>query len=88
MIHQKFNDNRALAELTCVKNFLMATGAPDEFSKPEREVLKDIALWAESMEVKNPDSLQLMYALVRHKSVDLYQYQYILRKFFQGSKGN
>ena len=88
MIHQKFNDNRALAELTCVKNFLMATGAPDKFSKPEREVLKDIALWAESMEVKNPDSLQLMYALVRHKSVDLYQYQYILRKFFQSSKGN
>jgi hypothetical protein len=82
LIHRKYNDNRLLAERKSVENFLKKVGAPTEFSKHEKKFLKDISLWAESMQVQDPASLELMNEMVRYKSVDMHQYQNILRKFF------
>jgi hypothetical protein len=49
----------------------------------EEKVLKEIALWAEAMQITDAKKLDLMCQMIKTKPIDLYKYQLLLLNFFK-----
>jgi len=82
MITRKYQGNSTSAEEACTTAFLAKTGCRDTFTKDEREVLKQVFLWAAAIDITDKRKLKLLLDSVKLKPVDEYRYQATLRQFF------
>ncbi len=82
MIEKTFKSNRLLAETQCRKLFLEKTKINVSVNHDEKQVLTEVALWAESMKIKSPAKLELMTKMINAKPKDVYAYHELVLKFY------
>jgi hypothetical protein len=81
-IQKVYDGDRVKATQESVIKFLKKAGKSERFSSTEKQVLQEVALWAESSNVREKNKLNLMKEMIRTKPVDLYRYQQLLLKYF------
>lgn len=79
----KGDRTRAIAEST--RNFRTRTGMRKGANADGEHVLQEVALWAEATNEKEPTRLDLMVQMIRTKPSDLYRYQQLLLRYFEGT---
>jgi hypothetical protein len=82
MIQRAYGGNRQIAEADCTKKFIAKTGLKGKLSDAEKQVLTEVAFWAEACKVTAPGKLAIMSEMIRTKPVDVYGYQVLLVQFF------
>lgn len=81
LISKRYKSNTAKAEADAAEKFKTLTGR-EAANEIEAQVLKEVALWAEAMKIKDEKKLQLLARMVSTKPADLYAYQQLLLEFF------
>ena len=81
-IHKVYDGDRTKAAQESVIKFLEKAGKTGRFNNNEKQVLQEVALWAEALNVREKNKLNLMKQMIRIKPVDLYRYQQLLLEFF------
>ena len=82
MIRKKYNGDRQLAEKACVEKFLNHVKLRGYTTEAENQVLRETGLWAEAMNIQDPERLRLMAAMIEAKPKDIYLDQDLLLRFF------
>ena len=72
-----------MAEKDSVMRFKIKTLWAKNLNANEEKVLKEVALWAEAMQINDSGKLDLMCQMIKTKPIDLYKYQLLLLNFFQ-----
>ena len=83
LIQKQYFGNRVLAEKDSVMRFKIKTLWAKSLNTNEEKVLKEIALWAEAMQITDAKKLDLMCQMIKTKPIDLYKYQFLLLNFFK-----
>ena len=83
LIQKQYFSNRVLAEKDSVMRFKIKTLWAKSLNTNEEKVLKEIALWAEAMQITDAKKLDLMCQMIKTKPIDLYKYQFLLLNFFK-----
>ena len=83
LIQKQYKGNRVLAEKDSVMRFKIKTLWAKNLNANEEKVLKEVALWAEAMQINDSGKLDLMCQMIKTKPIDLYKYQLLLLNFFQ-----
>lgn len=86
LIQKQYGGNRILAEKDSVMRFRIKTLWTKTLSKDQEQVMKEVALWAEAMNVNDKHKLNLLCQMIRTKPIDLYKYQQLLIDFFRDEK--
>ena len=81
MIRKEYKGNRQLAEDKCMMAFLHEVKGLRLNSAPEIQVLKEMALIAKALGIKDRQLLHLLGDMVTAKTVDVYAYQKIQKRF-------
>lgn len=83
MIYKRYQGHRQNAENDCISKLVKATRFGGTLNQDEQPVLKEVALWAAAMNVKDSKKLHLLIQMVKTKPVDLYAYQNLVLDFFR-----
>lgn len=83
MIAKTYRGNRLTAELDCIDKFKTKTGYNEELNVAEKQVLQELALWAQAYLISDHEKLNLMVQMVKVKPVNLYDYQKLLVSFLE-----
>lgn len=81
-IQQVYNGDRLKATQESVLKFRKKSGVVERFNNSEKQVLQEVALWADAFQVNEKNKLNLLKQMIRTKPVDLYKYQQLLLLFF------
>lgn len=81
-VSKKYNCDNIKAETASMENFKSLTGTEAK-TKHEEQVLKEVSLWAATLNITEPGKLQLLSAMVNTKPKDVYAYQQLLLSFFE-----
>lgn len=82
LIRRRYKGDRTRAEADSVKLFLGRTGGRMASGGEAMAVLKEVALWAEAWEQRDPNKLEVLSNMVRTKPVDPYAYQELVLRYF------
>lgn len=82
MIRKKYKGDRYQAVQECIRLFLTKTKINTIFNADEKQVLQEVALWAEALKIEDRNKLKLFSQMVKSKPIDLYRYQLLLLQFF------
>ncbi|MBK8584481.1 MAG: hypothetical protein IPN88_03165 [Bacteroidetes bacterium] len=68
LIQKQYFGNRVLAEKDSVMRFKIKTLWAKSLNTNEEKVLKEIALWAEAMQITDAKKLDLMCQMIKNKT--------------------
>ena len=81
-IQQVYNGDRLKASQESVLKFRKKSGLVERLNNSEKQVLQEVALWAEAFHLDEIDKLKLLKQMISTKPVNLYKYQELLLRFF------
>ncbi|MBL0105386.1 MAG: hypothetical protein IPP51_17385 [Bacteroidetes bacterium] len=71
MLQKQYDGNRLRAEKDCVMRFKIKTRWSKPIDRHEAQVMKEVALWAEALQINDAKRLGLLAQMVKVKPVDL-----------------
>lgn len=82
LIERNYHGDRVKAVQGSVKKFERKTKSIRDLADSRKQVLEEVALWAEACNVKYARKLNFLKQMIRIKPTDLYRYQELLLRFF------
>ena len=83
-IKKNWKNNYQLARKQAIESFCGRVSLNiNNLSAMEIKITEDLALWANAMQIKEKQKLQLMKQMIFKSTNDIYAYQLLLQKFFE-----
>ncbi len=83
LIRVRYKGDRAQAEIESMRKFLARTGCSKGKDPDVIQVLREVALWAEATNQKDPGKLNLLVRMIDTKPIDPFRYQELLLRYFE-----
>lgn len=83
MIEENYKGNRLKAKQDCIEKFKIKSEIKTSLNKYERQVMEEVALWANAYNIDKKEKIFLLKEMIKTKPINLYKFQQLLLQFFK-----